>query len=285
MRTKIKGVLVLGAALLLVISFSFGTARANSSQEDGEGDYKELLNTIDGAIRSLRLEGSVTENHISRIENNYLSAFPSEARSSSLGMEIQSFFDQNPEDLGKSDFRGLRKDVEDLASEWEGIGLSFLYEHAVFVIFGISFFLAILVNTISRTVVNWEEVNEAKRKQSELQEDLKKARREKDMKKVHKLQNEQQKFMQEHMGTMMSPMKTMLIIFIPFIIIFNVMSGIYSGWVVAWLPFNLLWPDIGLPLLSRFFRGTVASMGFFSWYLLTYFGLSQIWRKILVPSQ
>lgn len=285
MRPKIKGVLVLGVALLLVISISFGTARANSSKEDGEGDYKELLNTIDGAIRSLRLEGSVTENHISRIENNYLSAFPPEARSSSLGMEIQSFFDKNPEDLGKSDFRELRKDVEDLASEWDGVGLSFLYEHAVFVIFGISFFLAILVNTISRTVVDWEEVNEAKRKQSELQEDLKKARREKDMKKVHKLQNEQQKFMQEHMGTMMSPMKTMLIIFIPFIIIFNVMSGIYSGWVVAWLPFNLPWPDIGLPLLSRFFRGTVASMGFFSWYLLTYFGLSQIWRKILVPSQ
>ncbi len=286
MKKDIRNILVVGLIAFIVLSFAFSAVNAQDPDQEGrEENFRDLLNGVDGLIRAIRFDREITENRISNLEAQYNSLF-SDSSNSTLDSEIRNLFSdfRDPNNVTEEKARILRGKIEELGDS-EGIGISFIYSHAIFVILGVSFALAFSVNMISRVVVDWEEVNAAKRKQSEIQDKLKKARKEGDRKKVRKYQQQQQDFMQEHMGTMFSPMKTTLIIFIPFIIVFRILDSTYGGWVVAWLPFNLPWPDIGFPLLDRFFKGTVASLGFFGWYLLVYFGLSQLMRKILVPSE
>lgn len=283
MKRNIYRIILPGIIFLIVLVSSCTLVDANANQVDQE-DYRGLLMKVDGKIRSLRFNRELTENDFINLENRYISLFPGDGGLKDEVKNSLQEFQMDPSEVEIEDLRSLREDIVKVA-ESEGVELSFIYEYAVLVILGVSVTLAFSVNMISRVFVNWEEVNEAKRKQSEIQDELKEARNENDTKRVHKLQKEQQKFMQEHMGTMMSPMKTMLVIFIPFIIVFSIMRGTYGGWVVAWLPFKFPWLDINLPLLSNFFKGTMVSLGFFGWYILSYFGLSQILRNILVPSE
>lgn len=281
MKNKIQGLFVLGLTTVLVLGF-LGPVYADSAPEDQNEKYKNLLKSTDGAIRSFRLGNEITENRLLGLENQYESLFPSASESDDFHQKIESL-KQNLSEINLEELKELRNSIVQKADS-EDIELSFAYKYAVFVILGTSFSLAIIVNMISRTIVDWEEVNRVRDKQKQLQSDLKEAKNENDHKKIQKLERKQREFMQQHMGTMFSPMKTMLIIFIPFIIVFSLLNSTYGGWVVAWVPFKFLWPHIGFPLLSRFFKGTFVSLGFFGWYILSYFGFSQIWRKILVPS-
>lgn len=283
MKNKILVFVALALAATLVVG-AFNPVSADSPDEDRKENFREILGIADGAIRGLRLKGdNAAKTALFRLENRFDSFF--RGTSNPLKGEIKGDLSnlKTSSDLESGDIRELKSKIEKLGAQ-EGLSLSFIYEYAVLVILSVSFTLALVVAIIQRTFVDWEEVNRVKQKQSDLQDKLNEAKQENDKKKVHKIQEEQREFMQEHMGTMFSPMKTMLIIIIPFFIVFSVMRSTYGGWVVAWLPFTLPWPNIGLPLLSRFFKGTVASLGFFGWYILAYFGLSQIWRKILVPS-
>lgn len=285
MKNNLQKICILGAVFFLVLSFSINTAYGNSTAENRNKQYKQLINTTDGIIATLRMKEPVTENNLKSLENQFEKVFPNEGN---LLGEIQALNASTLNEGKKASvgqIKEIRKQIIKLGEESDEVGLSFIYRYSVFLILAVSFGLAILVNMVSRTVVDWEEVNRVRQKQSDLQDELKKARKESDSKKVHKLQKKQQEFMQQHMGTMFSPMKTMIIIIIPFIIVFQLLNSTYGGWVVAWLPFKLPWPNIGFFLFDRFFNGPTVSLGFFGWYLLAYFGFSQLWRKILVPSQ
>lgn len=285
MKNNLQKICILSIVFFLALSFSLNTAYGNSSTEDRNKQYRELVNTTDGIIASLRMKETVTENNLEKLENQFKNVFPNE---SGLLGEIQALEASSLNEDKKSgveEIKEIRKQIIELGEESDEVRLSFIYRYSVFLILGVSFGLAIVVNMVSRIFVDWEEVNKVRQKQSDLQDELKKARKEGDSKKAHKLQKKQQEFMQQHMGTMFSPMKTMIIIIIPFIIVFQLLSSTYGGWVVAWLPFKLPWPNIGFFMFARFFKGPTVSLGFFGWYLLSYFGFSQLWRKILVPSQ
>ncbi len=278
MLKKYRKIATIAILTFLLVGLSGVMASAQSSSPEKEEQYRELLSSVDGVIRTIRLNNEVTENKTDRLEEQYENVF-----GESLDTPTLSVLNGDKEE-GIKEMKELRSNIEE-KGEAEGLEVSFIYNYSILIILGVSFGLAITVNMISRKFVNWEEVNRVRNKQSELQDKLKKAKKENDSKKAHKLEKEQQEFMQQHMGTMFSPMKTMLIIIVPFIIVFQLLSSTYGGWVVAWLPFRLPWPDIGFLMFDRFFKGPVVSLGFFGWYLMAYFGFSQIWRKILVPSQ
>lgn len=350
----IIAVVVLG---FLTVGATAGVVEGQTEEVENEKkEFRDLLSTVDGVIRSVHLNNSVSENQILGLENEYKQFFseelndeifrieenvdnrivklnngkipsylgdccPEENYSFSESAEILTVVENerwvlkdseenynhvlvgengelvvydrkiSPSYMGKSDetivrnCKDLRKSIKTKASEGKDLELSFIYEYSVLIILGVSISLSIIVSLVSRTVVDWEKVNRVQDKQSELQDKLKEARKENDTKKAHKIQEKQQEFMQQHMGTMFSPMKTMIIIIIPFIIVFQLLSSTYGGWAVAWLPFRLPWPDIGFIMFDRFFKGPVASLGFFGWYMLSYFGFSQVMRKILVPNQ
>lgn len=283
-RNKFEKVVFIGLAAFLVLGLS-SVAMADSDQDISSENFREILKTADGVIRSIRFGNeSAAENGLDSLESDYNALFSNV--DDPLDDEIRNLFSdlQGSSELKLEKVKELRGNISELG-ESEGPGLSIVYKHSVFFILAVSFGLGFTANMISRLVVDWEEVNEVKRRQSELQDELKKARNESDTKKMHKLQQKQQDFMQEHMGTLFSPMKTMIFIFIPFIIVFSLLRSTYGGWVVAWVPFTFPWPDIGFPMIGRFFKGTFVSLGFFGWYLICYFGFSQILRKILVPSE
>ncbi len=277
-----RKIIIISILAFMIVGLSAGAVSGQSEYENEEKQYRKLLKTVDGIIRTVRLKNDVTENGIIRLENNYETVFEEEFDRQNYNLSPSSLNGEKTDGVEK--MTQVKKDIIEKA-ESEGIELSFIYNYSILIILGVSLGLAITVNFISRTVVDWDEVNRVRDKQSEIQDKLKKAKKENDSKKAHKLQKKQQEFMQQHMGTMFSPMKTMLIIIIPFIIVFQLLSSTYGGWVVAWLPFKLPWPDINFLMFSRFFKGPAVSLGFFGWYLLSYFGLSQICRKIIVPGQ
>lgn len=278
---KFQKIVIIFTIFFVLASLSASAVSAQQESPDKGEYYREnLLNAVDGTIRAIRLNHNVTENRIRSIEKHYQYVF-----NESLGTKAPSLSElQGDKEQAVKTLANLKNYIKEKAEE-ENIQLHFIYKYSILIILGVSFGLAIIVSFVSRTVVDWDEVNRVRDKQSELQDKLKEAKNENDSKKVHKLEKKQQEFMQEHMGTMFSPMKTMIIIIIPFIIVFQLLSRTYGGWVVAWLPFRLPWPDISFFLFDRFFKGPVVSLGFFGWYLLSYFGFSQIWRKILVPGQ
>ena len=278
-KGNIQKYAIIGIVVFLAAGFLANSVQAQSDSEDLSESYKRALADADEIIKDIRLGREVSENRIADLENSYTTAFP--ASTDGILSEIRSL---TPSNVTIDKVKEIRADIVEKGDS-EGFGLSFMFKYSHFVILGVSFLLAITVNVINRVAVDWEEVNRVRDKQSELQDKVKEARKNNETKKAHKLQQEQQEFMQEHIGVMFSPMKTMIFIFIPFIIVFNVLSSTYSGWIVAWLPFKLPWPDIGLPLLGRFFKGNVAGLGYFGWYILSYFGFAQFWRKLLVPGR
>ncbi len=276
---EIIGIICLVSVLLL--GFTANTVRAAPDSEDRQESFRSLVNSVDGLIRTIRMGNEVTENRIGALKNRYENVLPTGGGGEAY--DIIEDMEQNPSQITVHQLKTLRQAIIGEGKN-EGLELSFLYKHSIFVILAVSMGLAFTVNMISRVFVNWEEVNKVKEKQSELQDKVKEAKKENDTKKARKLEKKQQEFMQENMGTLFSPMKTMLIIIIPFIIVFSLLNSTYQGWVVAWVPFKFPWLDIGLPLLNRFFKGSFVCFGFFGWYIFSYFGLSQLLRKILVPS-
>jgi uncharacterized membrane protein (DUF106 family) len=92
------------------------------------------------------------------------------------------------------------------------------------------------------------------------------------MKRLYKLQQDQKRIMGLQGQVMMSSFKPAIFYIVPYFILWIWLSGLYKGWVVGWLPFNLPLP----------YFGTIISLGFLSWFLISYFGFSQIWRKLLI---
>jgi len=124
----------------------------------------------------------------------------------------------------------------------------------------------------SKPEIIWGEIKRRKKRISDWQKALMDAQRKKDMKAVHKLQQEQKEIMGLQGQMMMDSFKPAIFTMIPYFILWWALSGVYSNWVVAWLPFNLPMPIIG----------TMASLSFLSWFILAYFGFSSIWRRLLI---
>lgn len=261
--------------VLLLASFAM-TVGAEEAEDEHEM-YKILLQTVDSSIISLR-KGDSTSGSLSQartLYNSLVAPYENEINNSAELIEIDNRITQAFNSLQQSateeNIRALRSDISLMASEL-GVGLSSIYEYALFVVLGIGIFVSLLITLITRRVVNWERMRQIKAEVSAFQKELREAQRKRDMKSVHKLQQDQKRIMSLQGEMMKENFKPTLFYIVPYFIFWFILAGIYSGWVVAWLPFRLDLP----------FFGTWVSCGFLSWYLLTYFGFSQIWRKLLI---
>lgn len=266
-------------AVLLLASFVtiVGAEEAGNEQET----YKKLLQTIDGSIVSLRHGGSASGglSQAQTLYNNLVDPYRNNNFDNRLKLieidnriKTQTLGNDYWRQSAKEDnIRTLRSDISLMASGL-GIGLPFNFEHALLVILVIGIFVSLLITLITRRVVNWERMKQIKTEVSAFQQELRDARSKQDMKRLYKLQQDQKQIMALQGQMMKENFKPMIFYIVPYFIFWFILSGIYSGWVVAWLPFRLDIP----------FFGKWASCGFLSWYLLTYFGFSQIWRKLLI---
>ncbi|MEA1905174.1 MAG: EMC3/TMCO1 family protein, partial [Candidatus Hadarchaeota archaeon] len=247
-----------------------------SAGDDRGEAYKQLLREVDGSISTLR-KGGDPSGALSNAEDLYKDNlvtdenFEGSPTLAELDTDIRNAFDSLGGSATEEDIRALRSDISQMADKL-GISLPFIYEHAMFTIFGLSLLIGFVVTLINKHTVDWGRVKQAKAKMKAWQKELRAAHREKDMKRIHKLKSEQEGVMEEQKEVMMATFKPMIFYIIPYFLMWWWLSGIFSGWVVAWLPFNLPLP----------FFGTIASMGFLGWYLISYFGFSQLWRRFLI---
>lgn len=263
-------------AVFLLASFAM-TVGAEEA-EDEHGTYKVLLQTVDSSIISLRQGGSASGS-LSQARTLYNSLvgpyendnFGGSSKLIEIDNRITQAFNSLQQSATEENIRVLRSDISLMASEL-GIGLSSIYEYALFVVLGIGIFVSLIITLVTRRVVNWGRIREIKAEVSAFQKELREAQRKQDMKSVHNLQQDQKRIMALQGQMMKENFKPTLFYIVPYFIFWFILMGIYGGWVVAWLPFRLDLP----------FFGTWVSCGFLSWYLLTYFGSSQLWRKLLI---
>lgn len=263
-------------AIILLIGVLAASPNAQAAQADGSEDqYKELLETIDGAIRSLRFGNDPTSS-LESAKSQYINLV------GGGDGEVVDLFNSliaQGEEAKLEDIQNLRGEVKE-AVEATGISLPFYFDHAIFVILGISIPLSLAVTLINRKVVDWKKVNAAKARMKEWQNEFSEAKSKGNKKKMQKLKRRQDAVMKEQKEVMGSTMKPMIFYIIPYILLWWGLNSLYGGWVVAWIPFEFPWPDLGL----RLFEGSFVSLGFLGWYILSYFGFAQIWRKFLIPS-
>ena len=263
------------AVLLLA---SFATIVGAGAGDEREA-YKELLQTLDGSIITLRHGGSVDLSHAQTLYSNLVGPhrdenfknFDNPSELIKIDNQITQTFLSLPELANEENIRALRSDISLMASKL-GIKISPIFEHALFVIAGIGALVAFLITLVTWRVVNWERVRQIKAEVSAFQKELREAQSKRDMKRVYKLQQGQKRIFSLQGEMMRETFKPTIFYIVPYFIFWYLLSHIYKGWVIAWLPFSLPLP----------FFGTLVSCGFLSWFLITYFGFSQIWRKLLI---
>jgi uncharacterized membrane protein (DUF106 family) len=278
-------------AAMFVLALLWASVSFVSAEQTGRSDediLRSSLSNIDSSIRSLRaknLEGAISS--IEKAFEDYLSlkeahrdliqsdpqllALDNRVYASFIGAPEQLDNNQLSDEQKESRLRELRAGVSEFASRL-GVRLSFIYEYSMFIIFALAILLSFLITLLNKRMVDWKKVKQAQAEITAWQMELREAQKKKDMKQLHKLQLDRDRILKLQSTVMSASFKPMLLYIIPYFIFWTWLSGIYSGWVVAWLPFGITLPFVGF----------WTSCGFLSWFLLTYFGFSSIMRRLLI---
>lgn len=259
--------------LCTLLSASFAVATAQQTTEDNQDIVRKVLEGIDSSIIVLRKENAeVAAGALWSAKGEYDKISPFvENEDNELNSRINDAFAQLMSSPSEDGIRSLRADVS-LAASMIGASVSVIYEHAILFILGIAVLFSLIITLITRRVVDWKKVKQIKAEVNAWRKEMQEAQRKKDMKRLYKLQQDQKRILGLQGKVMMSSFKPALFYIVPYILIWSWLSGLYSGWVVAWLPFSLPLPIVG----------TLVSFGFLPWFLLSYFGFSSIWRKLLI---
>ncbi len=262
--------------LLIVAALSLSVLGAGSVQAQGENDQANLatlVNKLDTSITSLRKGDTGPSTLISDASTIYQSSFSPRLENidNSLNTKINQAFTSLAQNPVEENIFALRADVLRAAS-LIGISLPPLYAYSLFILLGVGVVVSLFVTLLNKRLVNWDFVRENKAKISEFQKELREARSKKDMKQMHKLQQRQSEIMKLQGKMFKQTMKPTIIYIIPLLLVWTILLNVYSGWVVAWLPFS-----IDLPIFGR-----LVAFGVGWWYFITYLGISQIFRKIMI---
>lgn len=268
MRKEMKVLLIVAALSLSIL----GAGSVQAQEENDQANLATLVNTLDTSISSLR-KGEGARELIEQASDDYDNYFSSRVATvdNSLDNKIRNAFISLKENPVEGDIFALRSDVLRAAS-LIGISLPPLYAYSLFIILGIGVVVSLLVTLLNKRLVNWDLVRENKAKVAEFQKELREARSKKDMKQMHKLQQRQSEIVKLQGAMFKQTFKPMIIYLIPLLLIWTILLNVFSGWVVAWLPFR-----IDLPIF-----GSMVAFGVGWWYFIIYLGFSQIFRKILI---
>jgi uncharacterized membrane protein (DUF106 family) len=256
------------ASLLLVAMVG-----ALEAQEAKGGDLESIVKSLDSAVVALRRGGSpspsleaakkVYENKFSPMLENVENA---------LNTRILGAFGSVLQSPSEENIFALRADIIHAAGLL-GISVSPLYSYSIFIIAGIAFFLSYFITLLHKRTVNWELVNRYKTEISQFMREYREILRRQDRKRLHKLEPRMKEIRRMQGVVFSETMKPALYYFIPLVLLWWILGGVFSGWVVAWLPFSL-----DLPIFGRW-----VACGFGWWYLLTYLTFSTILRGVLIP--
>lgn len=267
--------IIIVVILVALIGATLTTVMAQEQTVVTQDNIRSLLNNIDSSIIAFRKGGTSAskaslqsiniQNQILTISTRFENV--DNAFQTTLLNDYGSAASSGTEDS----IRTLRADVL-LAASKIGVSVSPVYSQAIFVILAIAIVFSLVITLITKRVVDWPKVKAARKEMDDWRKQMMDAQRKKDMKRLYKLQQDQKRIMGLQGQVMMSSFKPAIFYIVPYFILWIYLSGLYKSWVVGWLPFNLPLP----------YFGTMVSLGFLSWFLISYFGFSQIWRKLLI---
>lgn len=257
----------------LLLCAGFTTASAQRVAEGDQETLWHLLNKIDSSIIALRRGDSAgAQAALGEAFALYMDISENKFENDNVLLELDNYIKQafqwSPRE---NNIRTLRADISRMAGKL-GIVLPSIYERAIFFILLLAVIFSLVITLITKKVVNWAKVRQVRAEVDAWRKELLDAQRKKDMKRIYKLQQDQKRIYGLQGQMMMETFKPAIIYIVPYFIFWYWLSSLYKGWVVAWLPFSLPLP----------FYGLWASCGFLSWFLVSYFGFSSIWRKLLI---
>ncbi|MDI6819358.1 MAG: EMC3/TMCO1 family protein [Candidatus Hodarchaeaceae archaeon] len=268
----VRRIFVISFIVGLLLCAGFTTA---SSQQVAKGDQEtlwHLLNRIDSSIIALRRGDSAgAQSALGEAFALYKNMSENKFENDDLDNYIKQAFTSLQRSPREDNIRTLRADISLIAGKLD-IVLPFIYERAIFFILLLAVIFSLVITLITKKVVNWAKVKQVKAEVDAWRKELMDAQRKKDMKRIYKLQQDQKRIYGLQGQMMMETFKPAIIYIVPYFIFWYWLSSLYKGWVVAWLPFSLPLP----------FYGLWASCGFLSWFLVSYFGFSSIWRKLFI---
>lgn len=262
--------------MVMAISSSLLVAGLVRAQEQGDSeDLFSIINKLDISASSMRKNDSEpAKAAIAAAFAQYKDRFSTSVsgKDNSLNNQIIDEFNIESQSPSENGILSLRSNVSKAAS-LIGVYLQPLYQYSIFIVLGIGVLAAFFVNLVSKRMVNWDTVKQNKAKIAEYNKELREARKKRDMKQMHKIQQRQSEINKLMKTNASQNMKPTIIYFVPLLVLWMSLGGIFRGWVVAWLPFTLM----NIP-----FVGTLVVFGVGWWYFLTYLGFSQILRKIMI---
>lgn len=272
----VRRILVASFIVGLLLCAGFTTASAQQVSKGDQETLWHLLNKIDSSIIALRRGDSAgAQTALGEAFALYENMSENKFENNDVLLELDNYITQAFTSLQRSpkedNIRTLRADISLIAGKL-GIALPFIYERAIFFILLLAVIFSLVITLITKKVVNWAKVKQVRVEVDAWRKELLDAQRKKDMKRVYKLQQDQKRIYGLQGQMMMETFKPVIIYIVPYFICWYWLNSLYKGWVVAWLPFSLPLP----------FYGLWASCSFLSWFLVSYFGFSSIWRKLLI---
>lgn len=274
---------LLGIVIAIVVVGGLVAVTANSLRlrEDGNKAYG-TLESLDDSYLAL-ISGGDSKSSLRNAKNWYDSIvvtenFDDRPQLRNLDNSInQSFESMTSQDgnITKEKISDLRSKISEMGGSL-GVELPLGYEYSYLVLLGISLSLSFLVTILCRKAVDWDKLREAKRVVEEWNKKITKAQNKRKGKKKKKLEMKTDKVNsnQEKIWAINGKQAVFYLVF--FLVFLAWLAYVYHDWIVVWLPFT--WFKSG----SLSFIG--ASLGSFGWFLISYFGFSQVWRSILLPS-
>lgn len=261
---------VLVACLLLAGLVEMVWAQSKSDPEILKG----LLLDLDSSMHNLRKgERLAASQRISRAQRAYSDLTENRITPTLVDLDnsINQSFEEMSRNPSESGVRELRSNVLLMAGKL-GVSIPFVFEHAMFVVLGISALVSLVITLLSKRMVDWEKIRQIKAEVESWRKQMLEAQRRRDMKRLFKLKQDQRRIMALQSQMMTSSFKPMVLYLIAFFIFFYAVRGFYGNWVMVWLPFTL-----SLPIY-----GTLVSLGAFGWFIICYWGSSSVWRKLLI---
>jgi uncharacterized membrane protein (DUF106 family) len=256
-------VLLIVAALSLSI-LSTGSVRAQG--ENAQANVTVLVKTLDTSISSLRKGDDNGAEALIGQADNYYENYLIPSGEIPFDNKIKTAFASLKENAVEENIFALRADILQLAS------LPPLYAYSLFIVLGVAVMVSLLATLLNKRMVNWDLVRKNKAEIAKYQKELREAMSKRDAKEVHKLQQRRGEISKLQGEMLSQTFKPTIVYIIPMMLIYLIIFNFYSGWVVAWLPFS-----IDIPFLGR-----LVVFGVGLWYFITSFGLSQIFRKIMI---
>lgn len=267
-----KGKLVEVSVLLLLLLL-LGAVLWAVFAHRADTPAKEMLQKVDHSLISLR-HGDETgaKDSLGRAKQDYLGLRSAlESVDPELDNRILSAFDNQLSTPSEKGILSLRSMLERGSSK-AALEVPLAYSHAAFLVLLISILFSFLVTMLTRRMVDWEKVRRIRREVASWQAELREAQRRKDMKKVHKMITEQGRILSLQGEMMRESLRPTLVYLFPWLLLWALLSRLYVGWVMVWLPFSLPLP----------FFGEWSSCGFVGWLFITYFVFSHLWRRLLI---